>query len=155
MRPTRLAAIAAVLLLGSVLAGCVDDPMPVPTPTPSSSTGSPTPEPEPEINLTGTAGQNQRYFDAVNERLIAAGGALDGRAFIDNLVAAGYPKADMEVTPDRTAINGQADSVQFSIRLNGTCLIGQYGEGVGYASTAAPLLGTGKCLIGVTRPIDW
>lgn len=155
MRSTPLAAITVVLLTGSLLAGCVNEPVPMPTPTPTSTTGSPAPEVQPEINLAGTAGQNKAYFDLVNQQLIAAGGALDGRAFIDNLVAVGYPKADMEVTPDRTAINGEASSVQFSIRLSGTCLIGQYGAEVGYASTTAPLLGTGKCLIGTTRPIDW
>jgi hypothetical protein len=54
--------------------------------------------PDPEIILDGTAGQNQPYFDFVNRRLIEAGGTLGGRAFIDNLVAAGYPKAEMELT---------------------------------------------------------
>jgi hypothetical protein len=60
----------------------------------------------------------------------------------------------MEVTPDRTAINGAADNIQFSVRLNGSCLIGQYGN-IGYASTTAQLLSTGRCLVGATRPIDW
>jgi hypothetical protein len=60
----------------------------------------------------------------------------------------------MEVTPDRTSINAQADNIQFSVRLNGTCLVGQFG-GAGYASYAGPLLADGRCLIGTTRPIDW
>lgn len=136
-----------------LLTGCVDDADPMPTPT--EPTATPTPTPTPEIRLDGTAGQNQAYFDLVNRQLIDAGGTLDGRAFIDHLVAAGYPKTEMELTPDRTAINGEADSVQFSIRLNGTCLLGQYGPNIGYASAVAPLLGTGKCLVGATRPIDW
>lgn len=151
--PSRLAraGVVAGVLLALALTGCVDAPEPMPTPTTSESA---TPEPDPEIDLEGSARDNHEFFDLVNTELIAAGGTLDGRAFIDNLVAAGYPKADMEATPDRTAINIAADNIQFSIRLNGTCLIGQYGN-VGYASTTAELLSTGRCLVGQTRPIDW
>jgi hypothetical protein len=147
----RVGVVASAALLALVLAGCVD----VPEPTPSATPTTTTPVDEgPEIDLDGNASDNKDYFDLVNNDLIAAAGALDGRAFIDNLVAAGYPKADMEVTNDRTAINGAADNIQFSIRLNGTCLIGQYGN-VGYDSIVAELLTTGKCLVGATRPIDW
>lgn len=145
--------VAACALLTFTLAGCVEAPAPTPTPT-TTATVEPTAPPEPEIDLDGSADDNREFFDLVNSDLIAAGGALDGRAFIDNLVAAGYPKADMEVTNDRTAINGPADNIQFSVRLNGTCLIGQYGN-IGYASTTAELLSTGHCLVGATRPIDW
>jgi hypothetical protein len=148
----RAGVVATVAALTLVLAGCVEEPQPAPT-TPAP-TVEPTEAPEPEIALDGTAADNHAYFDQINRALVAAGGALDGRAFIDSLVAAGYPKSDMEVTPDRTAINGAADNIQFAVRLNGTCLIGQYGN-VGYASTTAPLLGTGRCLVGATRPIDW
>ena len=145
------AGVVAGVLLALTLTGCVDAPEPTPTPTTSASA---TPEPEPKIDLEGYAEDNLAYFDLVNTEYIGAGAVIDGRAFIDNLVAAGYPKADMEVTPDTTAINIAADNIQFSIRLNGTCLIGQYGN-IGYASTTAELLGTGRCLVGQTRPIDW
>ena len=149
-RATVVVALAGLGALG--LAGCVDAPVPTPTPT---SAGAPSTAPaDPEIDLDGSATQNRAYFDEVNNALVSAGGALDGRAFIDNLVAAGYPKSDMEVTSDRTAINGAADNIQFAVRLNGTCLIGQYGN-IGYASTTADLLSTGRCLVGATRPIDW
>lgn len=147
---TRAGLVATTVLLAVVLAGCVDAPQPTPTFTETTAPVDDTPK----IDLDGTAADNKDFFDLVNTDLIAAGGALDGRAFIDNLIAAGYPRSDMEVTPDRTAINGAADNIQFSIRLNGTCLIGQYGN-IGYDSTSAALLATGKCLVGATRPIDW
>jgi hypothetical protein len=134
------------------LAGCSGTPAPDTTPT-TRPTSGPVDE-SPEIDLDGDADDNREYFDLTNTELIAAGGALDGRAFIDNLVEAGYPKSDMEVTNDRTAINGAADNIQFSVRLNGTCLIGQYGN-IGYASTSTTQLSTGRCLVGATRPIDW
>lgn len=148
--PTALVAGLAAL----ALVGCGTAAEPAPSAT-GTATPSATPvEQPPEIDLDGSAVANQEFFDLTNNELIAAGGALDGRAFIDNLVAAGYPKADMELTDDRTAIDLAADNIQFSIRLNGTCLIGQYGN-IGYASTATSLLTTGKCLVGATRPIDW
>jgi hypothetical protein len=146
------AAVAAATL---ALAGCVPS-SPAPTKTAAAtatSSASPTPD-APTIDLVGTAGQNQAYFDAVNEKFIAAGGDLSGRPFIDELVKAGYPKTNMEVTPDRTAVNLAADNIQFSIRFGSTCLIGQYGN-VGYSSTVTKVLGTGRCLVGTTRTIDW
>lgn len=155
--PSRLIRAAAAIVLAAAgaltLVGCVDAPAPQPTPTSAPSTAPSAPA-EPEIDLEGTAKENLPYFDQVNGELISAGGTLDGRAFIDNLVAAGYPKTDLEVTNDRTAINGPADNIQFAVRLNGTCLIGQYGN-IGYASTALDMLATGRCLVGATRPIDW
>lgn len=143
--------IAALAVL--VLAGCVDAPVDEPEPTTAPTTGPVEPE-EPELDLEGTADDNLAYFDTVNLALVGAGGTLDGRAFIDSLVTAGFPKTDMEVTSDVTAINGAADNIQFAVRINGGCLIGQYGN-VGYASTTAPLLATGRCLVGQTRLIDW
>lgn len=152
-RTARASGALALALVGALaLTSCIGQPDPQPSPTGAPST-SPTEAP-PELDPEGTADDNLAYFDVVNLAFIGEGTAIDGRAFIDNLVAAGFSKADMEVTPDRTAINGAADNIQFSVRMNGTCLIGQYGN-VGYASTTAELLETGRCLVGATRPIDW
>lgn len=145
-------AVALTAALGSGLTACVGGP-PMPTPAPASPSPGETTPPEPAIQLNGTATENRPYFDVVNIATIGTG-ATDGRSFIDALVAAGYSQEAMEVTPDRTTINAQADNIQFSVRLNGTCLVGQYG-GAGYASYAGPLLADGRCLIGTTRPIDW
>ncbi len=155
--PSRIARAGAIVALAAAgvlaLTGCIGTPQPAPTPTAAASAVPSTPA-APAIDLDGSAKDNLPYFDQVAAELIGAGGALDGRAWIDALVAAGYPKGDMELTPDRTAINLAADNIQFSVRLNGTCLIGQYGN-IGYASTTAQLLSTGRCLVGATRPIDW
>ena len=135
--------------LGASLAGCVPTASPTATPKPSdSSAGKPT------LNLNGTANQNKAYFDYVNKKFIAQGGDLSGRPIIDNLVKAGFPKVDMELTPDRTTVNLAADNISFSVRLGNSCLIGQYGN-TGYASTVQKLLSTSKCLVGTTRKIDW
>ena len=151
---TRIATLALAGLVVAGLTACVGGP-PMPTPTATEAAPSPgaSEPPPPAIDLGGTATQNKPFFDQVNAAT-AATGAHDGRSFIDGLVAAGYSKEAMEVTPDRTTVNAQVDTLQFSVRLNGTCLVGQWG-GAGYASYAGPLLADGHCLIGTTRPIDW
>jgi hypothetical protein len=153
-RPTRLGVAlitGAALALTLGLAACTS-PSPSPSATPTESIPVPTPSArEPEILLGGTAEQNKPFFDQVNGEFIAAGANLNGAGFIDNLAAAGYPREDMEVTPDQTAIGLGADSIMFSVRLGDTCLIGQYGN-IGYASTTTDLLSTGTCLIGTPHP---
>jgi hypothetical protein len=120
-----------------------------PTPTPSVAAG-------PALVPGGTAAQNLPYFDKVNRATIAANPGAQGRAFIDALVAAGFAKSDMQLTPDMTTIGLKANSIQFSVQLGDTCLIGQYGaDAGGYQSTTSATLATGGCLIGQTRPIDW
>lgn len=146
-------------MLGAVvtsltLAACVGSP--APSATPSTPSSSPSRSARPAYLPEGTAKQNLAYFDDVNTRLIARGGELHGRDFIDNLVAAGFAKADMEVTPDTTSAGLVADNIQFSVKVapGRGCLIGQYGN-VGYTSIATEQLGTGRCLVGKTRTIDW
>ena len=115
---------------------------------------SPTADPilRPELS----ASENLPYFDAVNLGVIAAKAEAGGRDFIDALVAAGFDRAQMQVTADRTTIDLQADSVQFAVLFQGECLVGQYGPASGgYHSAVRPALGTGGCLVGQTRPIDW
>ena len=143
-----LPVVVAVALVGA-LVGCVPTAAPTATPKPSGSSAA-----QPTLNLNGTANQNLAYFDDVNKKFIAQGGDLSGRPIIDNLVKAGFPKVDMELTPDRTTVNLAADNVSFSVRLGNSCLIGQYGN-TGYASTVQKLLSTSRCLVGTTRKIDW
>ncbi|QNO38306.1 hypothetical protein H4J02_04600 [Protaetiibacter sp. SSC-01] len=152
-RPRRALACAAAALVLVALAGCgTAEPMPTPTPTSSASASAePTPTPEPTLVLDGTAEENRLYFDQVNQQLIQSGAALSGRAFADNLIAHGYPRENMEVTPDRTAINEPADNVVFSVRFGDTCLLGQWGN-IGYTSLVTDVLASGRCLLGTARP---
>lgn len=142
--------------LAIALAGCVPGaPTPTPTEAPADQPDpSSTPTQSRELNLDGTAEENLPYFIDINRAWITSGGGTDGRSLIDNLVKAGFPKNAMEVTPDRTTVNAAADDIFYSVRINGTCLIGQYGNGK-FSGTAQPLLSTGKCLVGTTRTIDW
>lgn len=152
-RPSR--ALAAALLGGSalVLAACTPTPAVAPSPTPTVSAG-PTdapPPPPPEPVLDGTAEDNKEFFDLHNWELINSGAPLSGPAFIDNLVAAGYERGAMEVTVDTTTVGVPADNVVFSIRFGEQCLLGQWGN-IGYTSMIAPVLSTGRCIIGSERP---
>lgn len=157
------AASALVLATGGALllalTGCAPGGSPAGSPT-ATVTHSPTPTASaaPPIALVpgGTAQQNLPYFDKVNRATLAAHPDAKGRDFIDALVAAGFTKADMQLTVDTTTIGLKANSIQFSVRLADTCLIGQNGaDAGGYSSLVTPVLSTGNCLIGQTRPIDW
>lgn len=150
----RWVAASCAAALGLALAGCVPS-VPVATST-GSSTVAPSTAPVPTFDAASPPEQAMVVFDSVNTATLDADSGADGRAFIDALAAAGFDKSTMEVTADRTTIGNAADSIQFSVRWGESCLIGQNGPAVGgYHSTLVPVLGTGKCLIGSTRPIDW
>lgn len=164
--PMRRAAISrvlvsasGVLLVAGSLAGCVGG-VPAPaTTTPvysPTSTASTAPQTKPELVPGGTAEQNLPFFDQVNKATLAANPSAKGRDFIDALVAAGFDKSAMQLTVDTTTIGLAANSIQFSVKLGDTCLIGQNGaDAGGYNSMTTPVLATGGCLIGQTRAIDW
>ena len=120
------------------------------------ATARPTPSAPPTLSPQLSASENLPYFDSVNTAVVAGKADAGGRDFIDALVAAGFDKSQMQVTADRTSVDLQADSVQFAVLFQGECLVGQYGPASGgYHSAVRPALGTGGCLVGETRPIDW
>ena len=155
-RVLGLAAVSSALLVG-LLAGCTGAPAQTPPPSETASpepSAAPTRDPGAVLRPGESAAANQLFFDKVNSDFVAVHGMSDGRSLIDNLVAAGFLKQDMQVTPDRTAIDLPADTIVFSVRIKGECLIGQT-SAAGYKGLIAPLLGSGSCLVGSTRPIDW
>ncbi|TAL45907.1 MAG: hypothetical protein EPN91_01290 [Salinibacterium sp.] len=146
--------VTAAALFAVVLVGCTSGPAgPVPTYTPTGSPSATTQPTNPVLIPDGTAAENKDYFDFVNESFYATHGKSDGRSIVDNLVAAGFTKQAMEVTFDNTQVTA-ADSIIVSVRVDGQCLIGQFGISR-YSSDIGPMLSTGSCLIGTTRPITW
>ena len=142
----------------ALLAGCSANE---PEASPSSSTTSAPSNSVPEetatplaLNPDGTADENLEFFNSVMTPFLTASPESGGHEIIDHLVEAGFDKSQMEVTPDTTAVGLEADNIQFSVRMNDTCIVGQSGN-VGYHSIAAPILSTGTCLVGNTRAIDW
>lgn len=154
-RSTAGASIALVTAATLVLAGCVSGTSPTPSPSPSVPVApSATPAAEPTLEPAGTAEDNLAYFDLVNQRFLEPNPVPGGRPIIDNLVAAGFDRTAMQVTPDTTAIGRAVDSVQFSVRIGDVCLVGQT-SAAGYVGIVGPPVSATSCLAGITRPIDW
>ncbi len=155
------AMVGAALIFGVTLTACTGVPAEPATTTavpatPATPTPSATPAPDPALVPTGTAGENLVYFNFLAAAVTKADPSADGRAYIDALVEGGFDRSAMEVTFDRTQANLVADSVQFSVRFAGECLIGQIGPASdGFHSVVAPILSTGLCLVGSSRQIDW
>jgi hypothetical protein len=145
---------AALLLTGCSGGNSSTEPgTPASTPTDAASSAPETPAPL-AVDPDGTAEDNLEYFTSVVTGFLGGSPEANGRDIIDHLVASGFDKAEMELTADTTAVGLEADNIQFSVRMNGTCLIGQNGN-VGVHTITAPLLATGTCLVGNTRAIDW
>ncbi len=147
--PVSIAAIA-------LLAGCAQTAVPVTTPVPTPSATSSQPAAVPTYDPTGTAQDNLAYFDKVGHALLDNNPTANsqGETIVDWFVSHGFDKANMEVTPDKTSIGLAAWNIEFSVRFGDSCLLGQAGN-VGFQSSVVPVLATGKCLIGQTRPITW
>ena len=156
-----LAIVGVALVLGAT--GCTFGGAAPTASPPSATTGAsvspeprPTPTAAPALRPALSASENLAFFDSVNLAVVAANGSAGGRDFIDALAAAGFDKAAMEVTADTTTIGDPSDSIQFAVLFQGECLVGQFGPASGgYHSAVRPALGTGGCLVGQTRPIDW
>ena len=152
-------AIAVGVLIVAALAGCTQPAAPKPAVSGSSSaapstSAAPSVAPPATFVPAGTAQQNEAFFDLTNNTLFAANSAANGQQIINSLVAGGFDKASMQVTPDKTAINGAVDSILFSVKIGESCLLGQHGIN-GYSSSIGAALKSGVCLIGKTRPINW
>ncbi|WP_241973151.1 hypothetical protein [Cryobacterium sp. TMT2-14] len=155
----------SALLLGLAvtvsLAACSAAPAATSSSTATASasarpTASAAPIPAPQLQPEKDAAANLAYFDSVATAVVTADENAGGRAFVDALGASGFDRAQMEVTFDETNIDLPADSIQFSVRFNGECLIGQNGPATGgYHSAVTAILASGTCLVGATRQIDW
>ncbi|HEY1530713.1 MAG TPA: hypothetical protein VGF80_07855 [Galbitalea sp.] len=158
LRRRGLLALPVALVLVVALAGCVQNASvtPLPTATPSSSASASSALPT--YNPNGTATDNLAYFNKVGNELFsstqASAASSQGELIVNWFVSHGFNKKNMEVTPDKTAIGLAAWNIDFSVRFGKTCILGQAGN-VGFNSATVPVLATGKCLVGQTRPIDW
>lgn len=162
-----LAAIGAWSVAAGMFVGCTSgatvppastavSPTTVPPP-PSAAPTTAVPPDAPGLQPAGTAQDNLAYFRGVADVVWASADSASGRAYVDALVAAGFDKAAMQVTNDTTTLGDPAESIQFSVLWSdGQCLVGQVGPATGALVTAVlPAVGDARCLIGLTRPIDW
>lgn len=146
-------------LVAALVSGCSGSPATLPTQssaTPSPSASATTTPSAPELHPDGSAADNLPLFTAVTAQVWASKNKAKGRAYVDALVAAGFPKSAMQVTKDKTTVGNAVESLQFSVLWDDQCLIGQVGPATGAPVTAVmPALEGDTCLIGDTRPIDW
>jgi hypothetical protein len=148
-------ALAAALL---ALSACGPGPEASVSPSAEASpSADPTAPAAPELLPDGTAEDNLPVFTSVSESVWATDQRGAGRAYIDALIAAGFDRADMQVTQDVSTVGNTAESLLFSVRWgDDECLVGQVGPSIGQVVTAVmPQLAEGRCLVGTTRPIDW
>ena len=153
--------ISLVLVGAGLLAGCANLDREVPTPSPSVSetpaaTPTPTQSAAPALVPDGSAEDNLPVFTEVTASVWASGEQASGRAYVDALVAAGFDRLAMQVTPDLSTVGNPAESIQFSVLWGEECLVGQVGPATGDpVAVVVPVLAEGMCLVGQTRPIDW
>lgn len=96
----------------------------------------------------------RKTFDDTNRGVASGNANADDKVIVAALVGAGFDVHAMQITPDTTSIGRRADSIQVSVLVGSTCLLGQF-RGTTYVGDSAPVLSTGRCLIGSTRAIDW
>lgn len=157
-RGVSIAAAVGVVVLLSACTTATPDQDPAPTSSTSSSgsvAATPSASATPvALDPLGSARDNLDYFESVMKPFFDANPNAKGKAIINHLATAGFSKDRMEVTPDKTAVGLDADNIEFSVKINKTCLVGQTGI-VKFQAFAAPLLASNTCLIGKTRAIDW
>lgn len=153
----RLTAVAplAVVAVALVLTGCS------PAVAPERTAPVVTAEPEevaPTLIPGGSAEENLPYFAETLRQFSAGTQPVEGRPLVDALVAAGFDRAAMQVSFDRSKTDLVADSILVSVLVGSECLIGQVvtADRAPFSTVEPALTASGTvCLIGNTRPIDW
>lgn len=146
---TRTWALSTALVIA--LAGCAGTTEPVETP---SATESALPEVAPTYFPEGSANQNKAYFDWVMMKHITEQPKATHLTIVDALVAGGFNKKAMEVTPSKSGTGKPADAIIVSVKIQKLCLVGQRMLDGTYYSSVERVLATGKCLVGETEPIN-
>ncbi len=159
MRVRPLLVLATPVLVVAALAGCAGlfgGPASTPSPTGTPTASAPPtiapgvdviPTAAPELRPGGTAAQNKQYWDfKLNEyrQLVGIGSSDIMRS---HLSTAGFDMSTVEITPDTTAIGLAVDSIEVAARFGDECLIGTV-RADRTSSAIAPVLGTGRCLVG-------
>jgi hypothetical protein len=136
--------IAVVLsITGCSMFGGSPTETPSATPTPTATTAL-------EYLPDGNAFDNKSYFDQVLRPVAEAGQKTPGRAMVSALVAAGFDRHAISLTPDLTRTGLDADSVFVAVRIDTLCLIGQRTNSKNFYSSVESELKIGSCLIGNT-----
>ena len=157
MLKVRLFASAASLVAVVALSACAPPAAPTPsaTPTPTPSVSVDPFGPQPDYIAGGTAIDNKPLFDWAIGKASLYPSPDPGRVMLDSLVVVGFDKAAMQLTPSISGTGQPADQIVISVQFGTSCLIGQRMLDMSVTSTVESALGSGGCLIGEKRKIDW
>lgn len=114
--------------------------------------------PEAVYDPAGGAAGNEAYFARIAKEYAESNAEFTGVALVNKFAEAGFDKANMQVSFDKTKINLDADALFLAVRFQSECLIAQIGRAKrDYVTFRAPTVGGSqmRCLIGDTRKIDW
>ncbi len=125
------------------------------TATPTTSISVDPFGPQPDFVVDGTAIDNKDLFDWALGKASLLPGKDPGKTMLNALVEVGFAKGSMQLTPSKSGTGAPADQVVISVQIGSSCLIGQRMLDMSYSSTVESALGSGGCLIGETREIDW
>jgi len=151
---SRLIAVGVVAGI-LALSGCQAQPEPVAeeAPPPVVIADEEPIEVIPEFVVGGSAEENLPYIDYVLTSAGAGTGLFGSLDAVSVLEDAGFDRANMEVTSDRTSLELAAESITIAVVIGGECALGQWSSSW-YASSVTPLLGSGTCLLGDTLSLD-
>lgn len=112
----------------------------------------------PQFYPEGTAEQNLPYFTEVMRVFSVGGEPVEGVSVVNAVAGAGFDKAVMQVSHDRSKTDLVADHIMVSVLMGSDCLLGQVITADRTFFTAVErAVGPEQniCLIGNTRVIDW
>ena len=125
---------------------------------PPSATPTPTPTARALSRFDPTASDDANLQLFRGELTKAAGSApsssITGKVLTDALVGAGFDVTTMQRTADQTSANLEAPTLTVSVRLQKSCLVGQFVRSDASISTELTAqIETSACLIGQTIPV--
>lgn len=159
-RSAACGALAVAALIA--IAGCTgpDSVTPSPSPTITDAAPQPTvtaepsaeptaePEPDPVLVPEGSAEENAPFAQfVVAQRAAAQDDRLRSSELAQVLIDAGFAADAIEVTADRTPLGNATDVISFAILVGDACILGEL-RGAEAVTQTAPVLGTGRCLVG-------
>ncbi|KAB1661355.1 hypothetical protein F8O07_05350 [Pseudoclavibacter sp. CFCC 13796] len=145
VRSTVAGAFAGVLTVVA-LAGCAQT---------NNASAPSTPAPAPSAAVWapgGTAKQNLPAFQSLLQPLTNDDKVPTTQSVVDAVHSVGVTNDQIQVTPDRTPKDLDADNLSVSVKIDDQCLVGQYHRGRFDAVVAAPI--NGACLVGNTVPLQ-
>jgi len=138
---------AASIAVLSLLTACTPAAEPIVSNAPSSSLPAAS---LPTFDPSRGAQGNLALFSGTIRTALKKGGWLTSTTVVGKaLVAAGFDRKGIEISPDYTSLGMKPDSISVAAKFEKKCLIGQYGPAFkDVAVSVAPVLPNGGCLLG-------